>query len=182
MSFGLAFVEKQKQKAVCIYAKSLQLCPILCDPMDGSLCNPMDGSPGLLCSRVSPGKNTGVACHSLLQGIFLTQELKPALPHCRRILYHLSYYYRYDWIVCFMLHQGYPDTWRKFHFIVSKKASYPTIRFYSTALNICCFRGVSHFLNENAWYHLMPMTQNSLLLKCLCLWEGNVGCSVSVVS
>ena len=88
VSFGLAFVEKQKQKAVCIYAKSLQLCPILCDPMDGS--------PGLLCPWVSPGKNTGVACHSLLQGIFLTQELKPALPHCRRILYRLSCYYRYD--------------------------------------------------------------------------------------
>ena len=27
----------------------------------------------------SPGKNTGVDCHALLQGIFLTQESKPGL-------------------------------------------------------------------------------------------------------
>jgi len=29
----------------------------------------------LLCPRDSPGKNTGVGCHSLLQRIFLTQRL-----------------------------------------------------------------------------------------------------------
>ena len=29
--------------------------------------------------------------HSLLQGIFLTQGLNPGLPHCRQILYQLSY-------------------------------------------------------------------------------------------
>ena len=28
----------------------------------------------LLCLRDSPGKNTGVGCHALLQGIFLTQD------------------------------------------------------------------------------------------------------------
>ena len=38
----------------------------------------------------SPGKNTGVSCHFLLQGIFLTQGLNPGLLHCRRILYPLS--------------------------------------------------------------------------------------------
>ena len=40
-------------------AKSLQSCPTLCDPIDGS-------PPG---SRPwdSPGKNTGVGCHFLLQ-------------------------------------------------------------------------------------------------------------------
>ena len=34
----------------------------------------------------SPGKNTGVGCHALLQGISPTQELNPDLPHCRQIL------------------------------------------------------------------------------------------------
>ena len=38
-----------------------------------------------------PGKNTGVGCHFLLQGIFPTQELNRGLPHCRQTLYHLSY-------------------------------------------------------------------------------------------
>ena len=45
----------------------------------------------LLCSWNSPGKNTGEGSHSLLQGIFLTQGLNLDLPHCRRILYHLSH-------------------------------------------------------------------------------------------
>ena len=38
-----------------------------------------------------PGKNTGVGCHFLLQGSFLTQELNPGLPHCRQMLYPLSH-------------------------------------------------------------------------------------------
>ena len=45
----------------------------------------------VLCPWNSPGKNTGVGCHSLLQGIFPTQGLNPGLLHCRRILYHLHH-------------------------------------------------------------------------------------------
>ena len=37
------------------------------------------------------GKNTGVDCHFLLQGIFPTQESNPGLLHCRQILYQLNY-------------------------------------------------------------------------------------------
>ena len=33
----------------------------------------------------------GVGSHSLLQGIFPTQESNPGLLHCRQILYHLSH-------------------------------------------------------------------------------------------
>ena len=44
----------------------------------------------LLCPRDSPGKNTGVGCHSLLQGIFPAQESNPGLLHCRQMIYHLS--------------------------------------------------------------------------------------------
>ena len=39
----------------------------------------------------SPGQNTGVGCHSLLQRIFPTQGSNPGLPHCRGILYQLSH-------------------------------------------------------------------------------------------
>ena len=39
----------------------------------------------------SPGQNTGVGSCSLLQGIFPTQGSNPGLPHCRWILYQLSY-------------------------------------------------------------------------------------------
>ena len=48
----------------------------------------------LLCPWDSPCKNTGVGCHALLQGIFLTQGSNLSLLHCRWIrwiLYHLSH-------------------------------------------------------------------------------------------
>ena len=35
--------------------------------------------------------NTGVDCHSLLQGIFLTRGSDPGLLRCRQILYRLSH-------------------------------------------------------------------------------------------
>ena len=52
--------------------------------------DPME-APRLLCPWDSPGENTGVGCHLLLQRIFLTQELNLGLLHCRQILYQLSY-------------------------------------------------------------------------------------------
>ena len=45
----------------------------------------------LLCPWDSPGKNTGVDCHSMLQRIFPTQGSNPGLLHCWQILYRLSY-------------------------------------------------------------------------------------------
>ena len=45
----------------------------------------------LLCPWDSPGSNTGVGCHFLLQGIFLTQESNPGFLHCRQMIYQLSY-------------------------------------------------------------------------------------------
>ena len=45
-------------------AKSLQLCPTLCDPIDSRLPRPWD----------SLGKNTGVGCHFLLQCMKVKSE------------------------------------------------------------------------------------------------------------
>ena len=61
-----------------------QQCPTLCDPMD---CSP----PGTSVLGASPGKNTWVGSHSLLQRNFPTQEVNWGLLHCRQILYRLSY-------------------------------------------------------------------------------------------
>ena len=66
---------------LCLVAKSY---PTLCNPIDCSL-------PGSSVHGDSPGKNTAVDCHALLQGIFPTQRSKPGLPHCRQILYHLGH-------------------------------------------------------------------------------------------
>ena len=62
----------------------VQACLTLCNPMDCSL-------PGSSSPWNSPGKNTGVGCHSLLQWIFLTHGLNLCLLHCRWILYCLSH-------------------------------------------------------------------------------------------
>ena len=57
-----------------------------------TLCDPHGLQPARLLSPCnSPGKNTEVGCHFLLQRIFPIQESKPGLLHCRQILYHLSH-------------------------------------------------------------------------------------------
>ena len=45
----------------------------------------------LLCPWDTPGKNTGVGCQALLQGIFPTQRSNLHLLHCRWILYPLRH-------------------------------------------------------------------------------------------
>ena len=47
--------------------------------------------PGSSVHGDSPGKNTGVGCHALLQGIFPTQRSNSGLRHGSQILYHLSH-------------------------------------------------------------------------------------------
>ena len=62
---------------VCARAQSLQSCLTLCDPR-------------LLCPWDSPGKNSGVHCHALFQGIFPSQASNLHLLHllyCWQILY-----------------------------------------------------------------------------------------------
>ena len=51
---------KQMYAAAAAAANSPQLCPTLCDPIDGS-------PPGSPRPWDSPGKNTGMGCHFLLQ-------------------------------------------------------------------------------------------------------------------
>ena len=69
----------------------------------------------------SPGKNTEVGCHALLQGIFPTQGSNPGLPHCRWILYHLS-------------HQGSPRILERVAYPSSRSLLYPGIELESPAL------------------------------------------------
>ena len=62
-------------RLVCMFvisvaaAKSLQSCPTLCDPTDGS-------PPGSPHPWDSPGKNTGVDCHFLLQCMKVKVKVK----------------------------------------------------------------------------------------------------------
>ena len=71
IEFTVRKKEREKESEVA------QLCLSLCDPMDGLW--------------DFPGKSTRVDCHILPQVIFPTQGLNPGLPHCRQMLYLLSY-------------------------------------------------------------------------------------------
>ena len=74
-------------------------CPVSCSinymcwtERLSTLCGPMDCSlQGSSVHGDSPGKNTGMGCHALLQGIFPTQGFNPGLPHYRQIVYPLSH-------------------------------------------------------------------------------------------
>ena len=67
----------------CVYAKIFQSCPTLCNPMH---CSP----PGSPVHEIFLGNNTGVGCHVLLQGVFLTQGSNPYIYVYtgRWVLYH----------------------------------------------------------------------------------------------
>ena len=71
----LLHLKKKKKKRggdfVAAAAKSLQSCPTLCDPIDGS-------PPGSPHPWDSPGKNTGVGCHFLLQCMKVKSESEVA--------------------------------------------------------------------------------------------------------
>ena len=82
---------------LCVFLVA-QSCPTLGNPVDYSqACSSVYGD--------SPGKNSGVGCHDLHQGIFPIQGSNPGLPNCRQIFYHLS-------------HQGSPRIleWVTYHF------------------------------------------------------------------
>ena len=79
---------------------------VLCDmllPSYPILCNPTDCSPpGFSIYGDSPGMNTGVVCHALLQRIFLTQG-------SNRVSY-ISCLGR--WVLYHWCHLRSPDTWQ----------------------------------------------------------------------
>ena len=69
---------------VWAHAKSPQMCPILCDPMEYSLSR-------FLCPWDSPGWDTGVGSLSLLQGDLPNPGIEPRSPALQMILYQLSH-------------------------------------------------------------------------------------------
>ena len=68
-------------------------CPLCCVTQSSlTLCDPVDGSPpDFSVHGDSPGRNTGVGCHGLLQEISPIQGSNPGLLHFKRILYYLSH-------------------------------------------------------------------------------------------
>ena len=78
------------QKSFQKLNNALQACSVA-SGMSNSLWPPGLWPTRLLCPWDSPGKNTGVGCHALLQGIFSAQGANLHVLHCRWILYPMSY-------------------------------------------------------------------------------------------
>ena len=89
----------------------------------------------------SPGKNTGVVCHSFLQGIFQTQESNMGLLHWRQILYHLS-------------HQGSPH---------NARGQYTNTHTHTHTHT--CTRAHTHFKVVGPEEHVYGLEWDSLALK-----------------
>ena len=78
--FSLPHLDKLDE--FCIWCACSVLSHVrLWDPMDLRL----------LCLWNFPSKNIRIACHFLLQGVFLIQGLNPGLRHCRQNLHHLKH-------------------------------------------------------------------------------------------
>ena len=108
----------------------------------------MDYSPpGSSVHGNSPGKNTGVGCHALLQGISPPQGLNSALPHCGQILYHLS-------------HQGSPRILKCVAYPFSRGSSKPRNR-----TGASCIAG-GFF---TSWATREPLLSSNLM-QLLALW------------
>ena len=77
----ISFVNLEKQNETVISSVWGYMCVRSSHSVtSNSVTHPMDCSPPrLLCSWDFPGKNTGMGCHFLLQGILPTQRLNPHL-------------------------------------------------------------------------------------------------------
>ena len=67
------------QEAAAVAAKLLQSCPTLCNPIDWTMQPTRLRRPWN-----SPGKNTGVGCHFLLQYMKVKSESEVKLTHWKR--------------------------------------------------------------------------------------------------
>ena len=93
--------------------------------------------------RDSAGKNTGVVCQALLQGIFLTQELNRCLLHWRWILYQLSY-------------QGSPTT-ITINVLLFKKSTYQVLNCGIASQRLYHFSSTT-VVNELLFFHILTST------------------------
>ena len=82
------YIHIQKNICMCLYRQryvyvyvNMYTYMYMCGQLGPTLCDPMDcGWPTrLLCPWCSPGRNTGVGWHALLQGIFLSQWFNQSL-------------------------------------------------------------------------------------------------------
>ena len=124
---GIVFNTKKKRKETKNHQAMKRHVNMLGPFSCLTLCNPMECSPTrLLCPWNSLGKNTGVDCHALLQGIFPTRDWTHVSCIGRWILYHKC-------------HLGSPEkTWRNL------KSILPNERSQSEKVTYCMIPNIWH--------------------------------------
>ena len=106
--------------------------------MPWTVCSP----PGSSVLGDSPGYNTGVGCHSLLQGIFPIQGSNPVLLHCKQILFHLS-------------HQGSP--------YLCINIQYLSFSFWLTSLCISGLLCSQFYIKFQSWFYFVDLFSSASL-------------------
>ena len=143
-----------KGNTICVCMLVPQSCLTLCNPMDLL-------STRLLFPWNSPGTNTRAGCHSLLQGIFPTQESNPGLLHCRQIPYCLS-------------HQGSPRILEWVAYPFSRATFQP--RIYWT--RVSCIAG--GFFTSCATREALSSIQNSNFNSSFLIWMSILSYLISL--
>ena len=96
-TFFTAFTKNENECSYALYCCGCISCSDVSNFLQSHGLQPVR----FLCPWNSPGKNTGVGCHSLLQRIFPAQGLNLGLLHCSQTLYCLSYREDLYPILCF---------------------------------------------------------------------------------
>ena len=144
---------------------------LFCDSMDCS-------SLRLHCPWDFPGRDTGVSCHFLLQGIFLTQESNSCILHCRWILYCLAtrkaqgYFRQHIDKSCFFIHSvtlSFDSTFNQFKFSISSVQLLTHVQLFVTPWTAACQVSLS-ITNSLSLLKLMSIESmipsNHLILCC----------------
>ena len=136
-----------------------QSCPALCDSMD---CSSLDS----FVHGDSPGKNTGVGCHALFQGIFPIRGSNLRLGNRRQSLYRLN-------------HQGSPPIHYQFRSVISR------VWLFATPWTAACQASLT-ITNSRRLFKLMSigsvMPSNYLILCRSLLLLSSIFPSIKVFS
>ena len=131
---------------------SFQVCVLTCSVMSDSV-QPCELQPArLLCPQNFPGKNTGVGCHFLLQGIFLTQGLN--LPLLGLLHWQVDFFL----LLC---HLGSPVKYMQFTVILNFLFDTYCLNRNIFNIQILCFS--IYFSVMDLWFHNIKQSYSILL-------------------
>ena len=120
----------------------------------------------LSCPWNSSGKNTGVGCHFLLQGIFLTQGWNLGLLHCRPILYHLSHQGSHPrWGLSLKKKKGKEEKQRELRRCCCNYASSSKTLYFLQNMFLSCTENAAFMWTHDCYKKVIPINYNKIWEK-----------------